>query len=179
MSTRHLQRQLRLLAPKAPVLQLEHNIWDEQDTDAPTAATTNVKPQRPATSQSYIPCVPSSNNFKSSPLPPPGSTVSCLERKQYGVATPCTNIPSDPEVTLLSRTRVVSHMHGLSIQYPPNGNSQHRQTTQNRQGQDYWIPTLDAPEVPVWTAVTQPTVGVHPSQCPISFLSDSKRLYVR
>jgi len=188
-------KQLRLLAPKvkarlrhsvSPVqhrLQLEHhNIRDEQNTEPPTAATVNVKLEYPETSQSYIPSV--SSDFTSPPLLFPDSTVSSFERKQDAVVAPCTNgyfnrvllAPADgnlPELTcgnLLSGDQVATdESHGLPSQHPSYNNLQLQETMQNQQDQDYWASTLDTPEV--WTIMTQPTIGVHQSQCSICFLN--------
>jgi len=153
------KRQLRLLAPKLPGhlvspvqqrLQLEHNIWDERDTEGHMAATANAKLQLLASSQSYIPSVPSRHGFTLSPLHPPlTSADNCL--------------PELVGENLLSGTPVVtSESHDFSTQHLPYGNLQFQETLQNRQVQDYWIPMLHAPEDAVWAAMAQPTIGTHP-----------------
>jgi len=190
---RHIPPQLRLLAPKSslshsvsPVQQLErHNIWDEQDTEAPPTATTNVKLQHPATLQLYIPSVPNSgHDLTSPPLLSPDATVSSLEGKQDEVVAPCTNIyssrvplpPANDSLPELARGNLfpgaraaTSESYGLSTQHPSYDNLQLQETTQNRQGQDYGIPTLGTPEV--WTAMVQPTMGDHQSPCSICILT--------
>jgi len=172
----HILPQLRRLAPKAsPVqrrLQLEHhNIWDEQDTEAPPTATTD------------IPSVPNSGHVLTSPPPlSPDSTVSSLERKQYAVVAPCTNAYSNraplssandslPELAcgnLLSGV-VTRESRDPPTRYSPYGDLQLQEAIQNRQGQDYWIPMLGTPEV--WTAMVLPTIGVHQSPCSIRILT--------
>lgn len=169
--------QLRLLAPKGkasqPTRLAPHNT---RVTDGPAMHTANVKLQHPVPSP-----VSSGHGFTSSSFLSPNSTVSNLERKQYAVVPPCTNIYSNsvtltsangvPELAhgnLLSGARAATHeSFSLSTQHAAYGN------LQLGQGQDYWIPTLApaAPEVAVWTAMAQPTVHVHQSQCPIHFLT--------
>jgi len=170
------RRQLRLLAPKGkapPVspaqqrLQLEHNIRDEQD------AVANVKIHYPATSQAYLP-VCSIHNFALSPLLSPNSTASSLEQKQYAMFPPCTNIYSNKASAYGGFPELVSgnlvpgvdtrESVGPSTHY---GNLELQETIQNPQGQGYWIPTLNTPEV--WTVMGQPTIGAHQSQCSIHF----------
>ncbi|RPB19765.1 hypothetical protein L211DRAFT_842359 [Terfezia boudieri ATCC MYA-4762] len=187
--------QLRLLAPKGkshpqtPVqdrLQLGHSIFqDEQPTEG-NGTGNEVNLQRSATSQSCVPSrfisVSSGHDVVSSPLLPPDSTVSNLERKQYAAVSPCTNTYSSsipitavgtgffPEVSprnLLS-VIVTPERHGLSTHYPPYGNLQLRDITQNRQSQDYLIPTLHAPEDAVWASMTQPTIGFHQDQSTVN-----------
>jgi len=164
MSTCKRLPQLRPLAPKLPshpvspvqhMLQLEHhNIWGEQDTEGSTTAMANFKPQHVAASQPYIPSVSSGHVFTSSPLLSP-------------LASADDGFPELACGTLLSRAPVVTSCgenYGLSTHHLPYGNLQFWETIQHRQGQDNWVPTLDASEVSVWTAAAQPIFGVHQSQ---------------
>jgi len=187
---RHILPQLRLLAPKLPCppvppvqhrLLLEHsNTRDEQDTEVPARLTANVPFQYPAALQQYIPSVSPGYTFTSSPLLSPDPVVSSLEQKQHAVVTPYTNFYSD-RVPLASADdysnlapgnlprMITSESHGLSTENPPYGNLQIQETIQNPQGQDYWVPTLDTPEV--WTVMAQPTIGVNQCQCSNRFLT--------
>ena len=183
---------LRPIAPKVPshpVLPVQHslafnyNIRDEQHTEGPTVATANVPLQHQAAPQPYMPPIPSSHD---SSCLSPNYRVTSLERQQHVVVAPPTNIYSNrvsvtpvddgysdlaPE-NLPSGARVVtSESASLSAEYSPYGNLQLQETSQNQQGQSYWIPTPDTQEVcspgyqKVWTAMVQPTIGVHQRQC--------------
>ena len=164
---------LPLLAPKPPHripvqhrLQFEYNnIRDGQHTGAP------VKLQYHATSQPYIPLKfdSSSHNVTSSSLRP---TVSSLEWQQHAATAPCTTmdpsggLSASADAGFLHLTHrnplpwareVTGDSIGLLTQYPPYGNLQLQETTQDRHD---CIPTLGAPEVNYWTAMAQSTVGV-------------------
>jgi len=179
--------QLRPLAPKLPGHpvspvqhrpQLEHqNIRNEQDTEALTTHKADFGLQHPATSQPYIPSVPSSHDFTLPSLLSPNTTFTNLERKQPVVVNPCTNIYSDRFLLTsayggfqgLAQGNLASGVdtHGsvdLSTQHLLYGDLQLQETTQNPQGQNFWMPTLHAPEDSVWVAMAQPTIGVDQGQ---------------
>jgi len=161
-----------------PALHLEHNnIRGEQDTAAPAAREADVKLQNPATSQPLninINPLSSDHGFTPSPLLPPHPMASSLKQQQYAAVAPSKNIyfnrvplasdddgfPEFAPGTLLSG--VVTHeTDGLSTPY---GNLQLQETIQNPQGQDYWVPALNALADAVWTAIAQPTIGVYQGQ---------------
>jgi len=162
--------------PETPALQLEHNnTRDEQHIEAPATRTTDVKLQHPVTSQSLnIYPVSSDHDFIPSPLLSPNSTVPSLERNQYTAVAPSTNIYSNrvpltsaddgfPEFapgTLLSGV-VTCESHGLPTPY---GSLQLQETIKILQGQGYWVPTLNIPEVR-----TAMAIGVHQSQYSIRY----------
>jgi len=147
--TTRLHPQLRSLAPKrkaspchsvSPVqhrLQLEYNnVCNEQDTEEPTAATPNL-----ATSQLYIPLKSVSSSHNS-------ASPSLLHARG----------------NLLRGARVATReSRSHSTQHPQYSSSKCQETAQNRQSQDYWVPTYDTSEV--WTAMVQPTLGIHQSRC--------------
>ena len=156
-------------------LELEHNnVLDEDD---PAAAWTNAKSGHPETSQLYTPSVPYSSGFTPFSLLLPHSGL------KYSVADPCANIYSDGisltsaddslalSNLLFGAPVVSSESLGLLSQHPPYGNLQLWETIQYQYSQDNWVQTLGAPEVPVWTAVAQPVISVHDSQCLIYFLT--------
>ncbi|KAF8453221.1 hypothetical protein BGX38DRAFT_1268791 [Terfezia claveryi] len=170
---RHILPQLRLLAPKGKthpettVLQLEHtNIQDEQTTEGNAA---NVQNQHPATSQSYIPNVSST----SSSLP----LLNSMGSSHKAVAQ-CTDIHSNRGPSALFDRGFSEFVHGNLVPgvetYESAGLSTHHllydklQHQEATQGQDYWVPTLDAPEDADWTAIVQPTIGVHQGQSSLS-----------
>ncbi|KAF8453217.1 hypothetical protein BGX38DRAFT_1268785 [Terfezia claveryi] len=176
--------QLRPLAPKGkahPETRLQHrsNFQDEQPTEG-TDTANEVNLELSATPQSCVPLrfISSGHDVASSSLLPPDSTVSNLERKHYAAVSPCMNTYSSripfpsvgsrffPEVSprKLFSGIVTPESHGLSTHYPPYGNLRIPDTIQNRQSQDYWIPTLDAPEDAIWASMTQPTIGFHQDQ---------------
>ena len=154
----HILPQLRLLAakgkasrsnPETPALQLEHR--DEQDTEPPATCSSNFNLQHPVTKES-------ANDFTSSSLLSPDSTVSTLDRIQYAAVAPSTNIYSNrvpltsadngfPELApgnLLSAIDTCES-HGRPTHYPPYSNPQLQETIQNQQDQDYGIPTNRVP----------------------------------
>jgi len=193
---RHIFPQLRLLAPKAllshsvsPVQhrpQLEHHsIRDEQDTKAPSGPTANVKLQHRA-AQPYIPLksVSPAHDSTSPPLLSHDSTVLSPKQAQHSVVAPSTSTYSNrvplsladndsPQLVcgnLLSGV-VTRETLGLPTQHAPYSNLQLQETIQNRQGQDYWIPTLNRDTPEVLQAMMQPTIGVHQSLCSICILA--------
>ncbi|KAF8453216.1 hypothetical protein BGX38DRAFT_1178534 [Terfezia claveryi] len=193
-SATRLLPQLRLLAPKSschPVssvqhrqhrLQLKHNnTQDELDTKAPAATTSNIKPQHPATSRPLDPVC--SYDFElPSIFPSINSMASNHERKQCAALTPCTDIWSDrmpltsvdygfPDLVcgdeFLGVTTHENHYPWTHLL--PYSNVQLQSTIENGDGGDYCIPSLSAPEDAFWTAITQPTIGIHQSGCSTHF----------
>jgi len=182
----HILPQLRLLAleskaspcrPGRHRLQPKHNnIRDEKDTEAPVA---NI--EHPA-----LKSASSGHGYTSSSILPPDPASPNVERKQSAAVCPKIrpnrvaltlandDLPEAASRNLLAGAPAVTHEGlGLWTLHPPYGNIQHQEITQNRDGRDYWIPTLDAPEVAIRTATAQPTVGIHQSQC---FLTRSEFL---
>ncbi|RPB19763.1 hypothetical protein L211DRAFT_590905 [Terfezia boudieri ATCC MYA-4762] len=179
------KRQLPLLAPKGKthqettVLQLEHNnIRDEQTTESPAA---NVKFQHPAnsqSSQSYIPTVSSAHDSTSPSFLLPNSTGSSLK-----AVAPCMDINFSRGPSTLVDSGFPEFVRGNLVPaadtYENAGLSTHHllydklQRQETTQGQDYWIPTLDAPEdaasqTTVWAAIAQPTISLHQGQSTLS-----------
>jgi len=170
--------QLRLLAPKGEIpvqYRLHNNIQDQQPTEGPDLAN-DVNLQQPATSQPCVPltAVSSGHDFTSSSTRQPNSTFSIFERTQHPVVAPWTNIYSNasPSTSAYGGFPELAHGNevpgvdaheniGLLTQHLLYGDVQLQETFQNRQRQDYWIPTLHALEDAVWANMAQPTIGAH------------------
>jgi len=155
---RHIAPQPRPLTPKSkalPVTPVHHrqtvgrnNIQEHQLTEGARPAN-EVDIQQSATSVT-----------PSSPLQP-GHTFLSPEKTQQSVVAPSTSTYSN---------RVPLSLADNGSPEPVRGNLQLQETVQNRQGQDYWVSTLNAPEGAVLTGMVQPTIGIHQGRCSICFL---------
>jgi len=170
--------------------QLQHRLLNNVPYKQPTEGSdtvNNVALQPSGTSQSCVPLIPTSSgrDFTTSSLFWPDHTFSSLERIQASAkaTAPCPNIYSNrmpltwadggfPELVsaapeLAPRnlfsgvTSATLESHGPSTHHLPQSNLQLQGTIQNQQRQGYCAPTLRPPEDAVWTAMAQPTIGVH------------------
>ena len=185
LHNQHIPPQLRRLAPKGRAYPVQHKLQPSHDNIQDQQPAEHLDPvydvhlRNSAASQSGVP-VSFDHDFTSSPLHP-DHTVSSLEPIQDLAIAPCPNIYSNtmpfawaddgaPELApgnLFSGV-VTTESHGL-LPHLLYGNLQFRMTSQNRQGQDYCIPTHHTPEDAGWTAMAQPTIGLHQGQCSIRF----------